>query len=58
MEHDPSCSMDTLYELCESQLWWRIGEWILFMSCVNHSFGGGSVGAFSKAKGGGKEKDV
>ncbi len=26
MEHDPGCSMDTLYELCESQLWWRIGE--------------------------------
>ncbi len=25
MECDPSCSMDTLYELCESLLWCRIG---------------------------------
>jgi hypothetical protein len=25
MEHDLGCSMDILYELCESRFWWRIG---------------------------------
>jgi hypothetical protein len=25
MEHDLGYSMDILYELCESRLWWRIG---------------------------------
>ncbi len=25
MERDLGCSMDTIYELCESWLWWRIG---------------------------------
>ncbi len=25
MEHDLGCSMDTLYEQCESWFWWRIG---------------------------------
>jgi hypothetical protein len=29
MERDPSCSMETLYELCESQLCEGIGEEIL-----------------------------
>ncbi len=24
MGRDPGCSMNTLYEQCESQLWWRI----------------------------------
>jgi hypothetical protein len=26
MEHDPNCLMETLYELCESQLYEGIGE--------------------------------
>jgi hypothetical protein len=25
MERDPGCSMDILYELCESWFWWKIG---------------------------------
>jgi hypothetical protein len=25
MERDPGCSMDTLYEQCESRFWERIG---------------------------------
>jgi hypothetical protein len=25
MEHNLGCSMDTFYELCESQFWWKIG---------------------------------
>jgi hypothetical protein len=29
MEHDPGYSMETLYELCESQLYEGIGEEIL-----------------------------
>jgi len=26
MKYNFGYSMDTLYELCESQVWWRIGE--------------------------------
>jgi len=25
MEHNLGCSMDTLYKVCESRFWWRIG---------------------------------
>ncbi len=25
MERDPSCSMNTFDEQCESRFWWRIG---------------------------------
>jgi hypothetical protein len=29
MEHDLGYSMDTLYELCESRFYWRIGAKLL-----------------------------
>ncbi len=29
MEHNPGCSMDTLFELCESWFWCRIGVELL-----------------------------
>jgi hypothetical protein len=29
MERNPGCLMDTIYELCESQFWWKIGVELL-----------------------------